>query len=64
MAENERADRPDDNAEAVDGNRRSRRREPRQLEEDAAPHRRCDHACDQEVVLLDHRADDARECDP
>ena len=57
------ADRADDDAEPVDGDRRRDGSEPRFLEENAAPDRGGDHAGDKKVVLLDHRADDAGERD-
>jgi hypothetical protein len=63
IAEDISADRADHDAEAVDANCRRNRRDARQLEEDLAPDGRRDHAGDQEVVLLDHRADDARHRD-
>ena len=63
IAEDESADRTDDDAEAVDADRGGNGGQAGQLEEDAAPDGRRDHAGDQEVVLLDHRADDAGERD-
>src|SRR5580658_11383853 len=63
MAEDEGPDRTDDDAEAVDADRGGDRGKAGQLEKDAAPDRRRNHAGDQEVVLLDHRADDAGERD-
>ncbi len=63
MAEDESPDRTDNDAEAVDADRGGDCRKARQLEKDAAPDGRRDHAGDQEIVLLDHRADDAGERD-
>ena len=63
MAENKRADRADDDAEAINADRRGHCRKARKFEENTAPDGRRDYAGDEKVVLLDHRADDAGERD-
>jgi len=54
------ADRADNEADAINADRRRDGRNTRQFEEDIAPDGRCDYTGDQEVVLLDQRPDDIR----
>ena len=63
MTKNVGTDRADDDAYAVNTDRRRNGRKARQFEEHVAPDGRRDHAGDQEVVLLDHRTDDTRQRD-
>jgi hypothetical protein len=63
VAEEECSNRPNHDAEAVDADRGGNGGQTGQFEEDTAPHGRGNDAGDEEIVLFDHRADDARQRD-